>query len=122
MTDIPARPPHVAGARLEVIEPPGSGFGIDMVRAVFTYSLALIVVVGGGGILVLTRADETGDLRVMLAGFIGSALTFAFGQEVQTRTARQAASSTAASTAATTATIAAANGGVGPMRNGGGNP
>lgn len=70
---------------------------IDTLRALFTYLIAFIVVVGGGVTLVATRLDPAGgDLRVIIAGFIGSALTFAFGAEVQARTGRQAAAATAA--------------------------
>lgn len=73
--------------------------GVDTVRALFTYTIALVVIVGGFTILYATRADPAAvDLRVLIAGFMGSALTFVFGQEVQTRTARQAAASTAAAT------------------------
>jgi class 3 adenylate cyclase len=80
----------------------------DTIRALFTYLIALVVVVGGGAVLFFSRAESTSsDLRVVVAGFIGSALTFVFGQEVQTRTARQAASQTAA------ATVTATNGGSG---------
>jgi hypothetical protein len=105
---------HVAGPRLELAEN-GHGVQIDTIRALFTYSIATVVVIGGGVMLFVSRVD-TGidDLRVVMAGFIGSALTFVFSQEVQTRTARQAAASTAASTASTAATLAAANSGVGP--------
>ncbi len=78
----------------------GHPLSIDTIRALFTYTLAILVVVGGGALLFATRGDASADdLRVMVAGFIGSALTFAFGSEVQTRTARQAAAATAASTA-----------------------
>jgi len=71
--------------------------GIDTIRAIFTYVIATIVVVGGGATIALTRNEvASADLRVIVAGFIGSALTFAFSAEVQTRTARQAATSTAA--------------------------
>jgi hypothetical protein len=109
---------HHAGPRLEVREPDSGHVPIDTIRAVFTYTIALIVVAGGLLMLFLTRSEPaSADLRVIIATLVGSALTFTFGQEVSTRTARQAASSTAASTAATTATIAAANSGVGPSTN-----
>jgi hypothetical protein len=71
---------------------------VDTIRALFTYLIATIVVVGGGALLYVARDATAGDLRVVIAGFMGSALTFVFGQEVQTRTARQAASQTAAAT------------------------
>lgn len=100
------------GDRLEL--EPTAPLAIDTIRALFTYTLALLVVVGGGLMLYLTR-NEAGaaDLRIMIAGFVGSALTFAFGQEIQTRTARQAATATAANAAARTAEVAAQNSGVG---------
>lgn len=73
--------------------------GIDTLRAIFTYTLALVVVIGGFGIIFATRQDANAtDTRLMIAGFIGSALTFAFNTEVQTRTARQSAAATYAAT------------------------
>lgn len=62
---------------------------VDTIRAIATYLIALTVVVGGGAILYSTRDDPSSDLAVIIAGFIGSALTFVFSSEVQTRTARQ---------------------------------
>ena len=62
---------------------------VDTIRAVATYLIAFTVVVGGGLILFETRHDPASDLAVIVAGFIGSALTFVFSSEVQTRTARQ---------------------------------
>lgn len=74
---------------------------IDTIRALFTYVTALVVVVGGGMLLYLTYNDPgAANVLVMVGGFIGSALTFLFGAEVATRTARQ---STAATLAANTA-------------------
>lgn len=110
-------PGHHAGPRLEVheIDQPLS-FSIDTVRAVFTYAMALLVVIGGG--LILTFAMPTDDVKLAIVGFIGSALTFAFSQEVQSRTARQAATATAASSATRVAEVAAANSGVGPTSGG----
>lgn len=77
---------------------------VDTIRAIFTYAIALVVVVGGMASLVFLRADTSGDTRVVIAGFIGLALSFVFGQEVQTRTARQAAAQTAAATTTTNGT------------------
>lgn len=69
--------------------------GIETVRTIFTYLLAMVVVAGGFAIIFATRSDAAAtDTRLMVAGFIGSALTFAFSTEVQARTARQAASAT----------------------------
>ena len=72
---------------------------VDTIRAVATYLIAFTVVVGGGAIIYASRSDPTAtDIIAIVAGFIGSALTFVFGSEVQTRTARQAAASTYAAT------------------------
>ena len=62
---------------------------VDTIRAIATYSIAFTVVIGGGLLLYDTRGEPANDLAVIVAGFIGSALTFVFGSEVQTRTARQ---------------------------------
>jgi hypothetical protein len=79
---------------------------LDTIRALFTYLIALIVIAGGGLALVVlggaANANTTTDTRVVIAGFVGSALTFVFGSEVQTRTARQAAAQTSAATSTTT--------------------
>jgi hypothetical protein len=64
----------------------------DTIRAVAAYAIAMVVVLGG--FLFLYNTPETDPDKVVVAGFIGSALTFVFGSEVQTRTARQAASAT----------------------------
>jgi hypothetical protein len=74
---------------------------IDTIRALFTYLLALVTVIGGLAIIYFTRTDiNASEVRLMIAGFIGSSLTFAYGTEVQARTARQAAASTLAANAA----------------------
>lgn len=70
---------------------------VDTIRALFTYLIAFTVVIGGGAILYGTHLDTVRtDLPTVVAGFIGSALTFVFSAEVQTRTARQSAASTLA--------------------------
>ena len=71
----------------------------DTLRLIFTYSTALAVVVGGG--IALIVAPDGSNVQILAAGFIGSALTFIFGQETSARTARQSAAQTlAAGTAA----------------------
>ena len=73
---------------------------VDTIRAVATYLIAFVVVVGGGAIIYASRNDPTAtDTVAIMAGFVGSALTFVFGSEVQTRTARQSAAATYAATA-----------------------
>lgn len=73
---------------------------VDTIRAVATYLIAFVVVVGGGWIIYVSRADPSAtDTVAITAGFVGLALQFVFGSEVQTRTARQAAAATAAASA-----------------------
>jgi hypothetical protein len=117
-------PGHEAGPRLAVDDDEQRlSWSIDTIRAVFTYTLALVVVVGGGLMLYATRLEQGSDaVQLAIVGFIGGALTFAFGQEVQSRTARQAATATAASAASKVAEVAAANSGVGPVTNGAPSP
>jgi hypothetical protein len=68
---------------------------VDTIRAVATYVIAFTVVVGGGLIIYASRSDPSAtDIVAIVAGFVGSALTFVFGSEVQTRTARQSAAAT----------------------------
>ena len=61
----------------------------DTLGLILTYGLAYVVVIGGGYIVAVhgTALDEL--LKGAIIGFIGSALTFVFGAEVQKRTARQ---------------------------------
>jgi len=73
----------------------------DTVKLVFTYLIALIVVVGGGAFLYLTLGQPDAEsTRLVVAGFMGSAITFVFGQE-SAKAATRAAQSSAASGAAT---------------------
>lgn len=61
----------------------------DTVRMVFTYGIALVVVVGGGLFLYETRAEpDSQGTSLVVAGFIGAAITFVFGQEGATRASR----------------------------------
>lgn len=70
---------------------------IDTLRALFTYTAALIVLIGGG---ILLYATPDPDLRVMVGGFMGASIQFLFAQEVATRTARQSATATLAANTA----------------------
>lgn len=65
-------------------------FSVDLIRAIATYVTAVLVVVLGLVIIYATRADVgTSDTRVVVAGFVGLALQFLFGQETATRAVRQ---------------------------------
>ena len=62
----------------------------DTIRMTFTYLIALVCVVGGGVFLFATRAEpDSQGTSLVIAGFIGAAVTFVFGQEGATRAARQ---------------------------------
>ena len=88
---------------------------VDLVRALFTYVTALVTVVGGGAFIFIARSDPSAtDVIAIVSGFIGLSLSFLYGAEVQTRTARQAAASTAAQAAVAAATTAASHNGDGP--------
>lgn len=70
---------------------------VDTIRALFTYLTAFIVAIGGMVLIFLSRTDPAAaDFRVVAGSFVGGALTFLFGSEVATRTARQATASTLA--------------------------
>lgn len=61
----------------------------DTIKLIFTYAIALIIILGGGLALVITRNDPNpSDLQLVLAGFIGAAVQFVFNRETQTQTAR----------------------------------
>lgn len=69
------------------------GLTIDTIRAIFTYLIALVIVIGGGLILWSTYSDPSADnLALIVGGFIGSAVTWVFTSETATRSARQSAS------------------------------
>jgi len=62
----------------------------EWIKLFFTYAIALVVVLGGGYMLYATRGEPGSDnLQLVISGFIGAALAFVFGGEIQTRTARQ---------------------------------
>lgn len=70
----------------------------DAIKLIFTYAIVAITVLGGLGFLFATRLDPPGtsqDLQLVIAGYIGSALTFVFTRETQTQTARSTASAIA---------------------------
>jgi class 3 adenylate cyclase len=69
----------------------------DTIKLVFTYAIAAFIVVGGLVFLFVTRTDTGADsTRLLVGGFMGSAITFVFGQE-SAKAATRAAQSSAAS-------------------------
>jgi hypothetical protein len=72
----------------------------DDVKLLFTYSLAAIIIVGGGLMLYASRMEQNSDFALLIAGFIGSAVTFVFNRESATQATRAAQSSAAQATSA----------------------
>lgn len=64
----------------------------DALRLLFTYTIALVLIVGGLVFLYVVSADPSNNqvdvLIPLVAGFIGAAVQFVFGQEAGTRAAR----------------------------------
>ena len=67
----------------------------DKIKLLFTYLIALVVIIGGGLMIYAPRDPASTDVSLLIAGFIGSALTFVFGAESATRATRAAQSSSA---------------------------
>ncbi len=72
----------------------------DNIKLGFTYTIATVVIVGGGLMLYAIRLDPSDsnsqNLSLLIAGFIGAAVTFVFGRETATQATRAAQSSSAA--------------------------
>ena len=66
----------------------------DKIKLLFTYVIAGVIVVGGGLMLYAIRLDppesQSATLSLAIAGFIGAAIAFVFGQESATRASRAA--------------------------------
>lgn len=68
---------------------------IDTIKAIVTYLTAMIAALGGMAAIILIGGDPSqADTKTIIAGFVGGSFVFLFNQEVQTRTARQAAAAT----------------------------
>jgi hypothetical protein len=78
----------------------------DTLKLLFTYFIALIVIVGGGAMLFVTRLDPTdsqsAQYGLLIAGFIGFAIQFVFARESATQATRAAESTLRASQTTTT--------------------
>ena len=68
----------------------------DSIKLWFSYGLATIIVVGGGAMLFVSRGEANTDFALLIAGFIGSAVTFVFNRESATQATRAASQATAA--------------------------
>lgn len=84
----------------------------DVIRLVFTYSIATLLIIGGLLILYLTRLDppESNSQNVALAvvGLMGAATQWVFAKDQAAQTARQIERSAAAGAAVGAAATAAA--------------
>lgn len=66
---------------------------IDTLRAFFTYIIVILILGGGFYALVLYPYELTELVKGAFIGFMGSALTFTFGQEVAKQSAKQTTAS-----------------------------
>jgi len=75
----------------------------DNIKLLFTYLIALVVIVGGGAAVYASRLDPADsnaqNVALMFAGFIGAAISFVFGRETATQATRASQSSNAAGVA-----------------------
>jgi NADH:ubiquinone oxidoreductase subunit 6 (subunit J) len=60
----------------------------DTIKLIFVYSMAAVVIIGGGLMLFVSRNEANSDFALLVAGFVGAAITFLFGQESATRAVR----------------------------------
>lgn len=60
----------------------------DMFKLVATYALASVVIVGGLAALFVSRNEGNSDFQLLIAGFIGGAISFVFNAESSTRAVR----------------------------------
>jgi hypothetical protein len=78
----------------------------EKIKLVYTYTIALIVILGGLYIIFATRLDppesDIQGLRLLLSGFVGVALSFVFNREAASGSAAQSERAYAAGLAAPT--------------------
>jgi small-conductance mechanosensitive channel len=75
----------------------------DTIKLVFTYTIALVIIVGGGIFLFATIGNKDAESsRLAVVGFMGAAITFVFTSEAATRATRAAQSSSASGAATVT--------------------
>lgn len=69
---------------------------VETIKALFTYVIALLLIVGGGLFLFFYREADAGDVRLIVSGLMGAAVTFVFSAESSTRATKAAAAATEA--------------------------
>lgn len=60
----------------------------DSIRLIFTYVIALVVLIGGGILLVVPTQVSNDALLPFMTGIVGSVVTFVFQRESSAGTAR----------------------------------
>ncbi len=77
----------------------------DTLKLLFTYSIAFVIVVGGGVFLYATLGQADAEsTRLAIVGFMGGATAFVFAQESSKQATRAAQSSVQAPPDSTTTT------------------
>ena len=64
----------------------------DSIKLIFTYGIALAVLIGAFYALILSPYEVEADVKLWLTGLAGTATMFVFGEQVSQRTQRQAQS------------------------------
>ena len=72
----------------------------DTLKLWFSYGLASVIIIGGGAMLFVSRLEASTDFALLIAGFIGAAVSFVFNRESATQATRAAQSSAAQASAA----------------------
>lgn len=62
----------------------------DKIKLLASYGTAVLVIIGGLIMLFISRGEGATDFQLVLASFIGAAISFLFGQESATRATRAA--------------------------------
>lgn len=77
----------------------------DTIKLLFTYIIAIVIVIGGGIFLFVTIDQERAEsTRLAIVGFMGAATAFVFGQESAKQATRAAQSSSSGSSSGSNGT------------------
>lgn len=82
----------------------------DTVKTVFTYSIALVVIVGGGVLVVVPTQLDADTLLPFLTGAIGTVLGYVFGERTSAAAAANQPTVISTSGPPATTTVTPANG------------
>ena len=79
----------------------------DTVKTVFTYVIALVIIVGGGVLLVVPTQLDADTLLPFLTGAVGTTLGYVFGERTSATAAANQPTITATSGPPATTTVSA---------------